>query len=134
VSTLQLRTFDGTRQLFSSPAQFLITITDGNKTQLIRNYYPDNDITFELPFYENFGDNYTVVVWADGYKQAGFSPVILSDQNPHVLDIMLIPNDPGFNFAQATWETVNARYPFLGSDVDDATTSTRYGNLLVSRL
>jgi hypothetical protein len=129
-STLQIRIFDGTRQLFSAPAQFLITITDGNKTQRIRNYYPDNDITFDLPFFDNFGDNYTVLVWADGYQQAGFTPVTLSEKTARVLDIMLIPKDPGFNFATAAWDAASASYPFLGGDVDNATAATRYSNLM----
>ena len=30
MSKLELRIFDGSRQLFSAPAKFLITITDGN--------------------------------------------------------------------------------------------------------
>jgi hypothetical protein len=126
MSTLQIRIFDGTRQLFSAPAQFLVTITDGNKTQRVRNFYPDNDITFDLPFFDNFGDNYTVLVWADGYQQAGFTPVTLSDQAAKVLDIMLIPKDPGFSFAAARWDAVSASYPFLGGDVDSATAATRY--------
>jgi hypothetical protein len=130
VSQLQLRIFDGTRQLFSAPAQFLVTITDGNRTQQIRDYYPDNDITFDLPFFDNFGDNYTVLVWTKGYKQAGFTPVILSDQYLKTLDIMLIADDPGFSFVNARWDAANARYPFLGSDVDNATGAARYENFL----
>jgi len=130
VSKLQLRIFDGSRQLFSAPAQFLVTITDGNRTQHIRNFYPNNDMTFDLPFFDNFGDDYTAVVWANGFKQAGFSPVLLSDQYLKTLDIMLISNDPGFSFVDAPWDVVNARYPFLGSDVDNAAGAARYGNLL----
>ncbi len=78
-SALRLRIFDGNRQLFAAPAQFLVTITDGNQTQQIRQYYTQNDITFDLPFFDNFGDYYTVVVWANGFQQAGFTPVQLSD-------------------------------------------------------
>lgn len=130
MSKLQLRIFDGTRQLFSAPAQFLITITDGNQTQHIRDYYPNNDITFDLPFFDNFGDDYSVVVWAKGYKQAGFMPVTLSDQYLKVLDIMLIPDDPGFSFVDARWPAASALYPFLASDVDDATGKARYETLL----
>src|ERR1017187_4730056 len=95
MSKLQLRIFDGSREPFSAPAQFLVTITDGNKTQRVQDYYQANDITFDLPFFNNFGDNYTVLVWADGFQQAGFTPVTLSDQAAKVLDIMLIPKDPG---------------------------------------
>jgi hypothetical protein len=121
VSRLQLRIFDGTRHLFSAPAKFLVTITDGNRTQHIRDYYPENDITFDLPFFDNFGDDYSVVVWAEGYKQAGFVPVTLSDQYLKTLDIMLISDDPGFSFLNARWDAAKVRYPFLGSDVDNAT-------------
>ena len=130
MSKLQLRIFDGTRQLFSAPAQFLITITDGNQTQHIRNYYPNNDITFDLPFFDNFGDEYSVVVWAKGCKQAGFMPVTLSDQYLKVLDIMLIPEVPGFSFVDARWPAASALYPFLGSDVDNATGEARYETIL----
>jgi len=130
VSKLQLRVFDGTRQLFSAPAQFLVTITDGNRTQQVRDYYQANDIIFDLPFFDNFGDNYTVVVWAKGYKQAGFTPVTLSDQYLKTLDIMLIPDKPGFSFVDARWDPARALYPFLGSDVDNATGAARYDNLL----
>jgi len=130
VSKLQLRIFDGTRQLFSLPAQFLVTITDGNRTQQVRNYYAANDITFDLPFFDNFGDNYTVVVWAKGWKQAGFAPVMLSDRYLKTVDIMLISDEPGFSFVDARWEVAKVRYPFLGSDVDDAAGSARYDSLL----
>lgn len=130
MSKLQLRIFDGTRQLFSLPAQFLVTITDGNRTQQVRNYYAANDITFDLPFFDNFGDNYTVVVWAKGWKQAGFAPVMLSDRYLKTVDIMLISDEPGFSFVDARWEVAKVRYPFLGSDVDDAAGSARYDSLL----
>jgi hypothetical protein len=45
------------------------------------------------------------------------------------LDIMLIPDDPGFSFVSGRWLAANARYPFLGSDVDNAAGATRYDNL-----
>ena len=130
MSKLQLRIFDGTRQLFSAPAKFLVTITDGNRTQQVRDYYQANDIIFDLPFFDNFGDNYAVVVWAKGYKQAGFVPVTLSDKYLKTLDIMLIPDNPGFSFVDARWDSARARYPFLGSDVDNPTGAARYDNLL----
>jgi hypothetical protein len=72
MSKLRLRIFDGTRQPFAAPAQFLVRILDGNPTQHLWQYYPQNDITFDLPFFDNFGDNYSVLVSSKGYKQAGF--------------------------------------------------------------
>ncbi|HVU48995.1 MAG TPA: hypothetical protein VHD85_22910, partial [Terracidiphilus sp.] len=129
-SKLQLRIFDGSRRLFSAPAQFLVTITDGNQTQQFRDFVSTNVTQFHLPFFDNFADNYTVVVWADGYKQVGFTPVTLTNQFPEALDLMLIPADPGFNFTDACWEAVRATYPFIGSDLDATTGARRYEALL----
>jgi len=130
-SSLRLRIFDGTRQFFSTPANFLVCIVDGNQTQQVWRDYPDPDITFNgLPFYDNLFDNYTVLVSTDGYQQAGYTPVKLSNQYLTTLDIMLIPNDPGFNFVNARWPAAKSAYPFLGSDVTDAAGETRYDNLL----
>ena len=109
-STLRLRIFDGSRQLFSKPADFLVKIVDGNQTQQVWRDYTQNDITFNgLPFYNNLFDNYTVVVSSDGYKQAGYQPVKLSNSYTTTLDIMLIADDPGFSFVNARWNTANAR-------------------------
>ncbi|HZD47243.1 MAG TPA: hypothetical protein VE178_00740 [Silvibacterium sp.] len=130
MSKLRLRIFDGTRQLFSAPAQFLVRIVDGNQTQQVWQYYTANDLTFDLPFFDNFGDNYSVSVWVDGYKQAGFVPVKLSDSRLTTLDIMLIRNDPSFNFANASWPAAKAAYPFIATDVDDAAGKQRYEDLL----
>ena len=130
MSKLRLRIFDGARQPFAAPSQFLITITDGNQHQQIRDFYPENDITFDLPFFDNFGDDYTAVVYADGYRQAGYTPVLLSHQYTRTLDIMLVAKNPGFDFADASFDMANSRYPFLGSDVDAAAGEIRYTNLL----
>jgi hypothetical protein len=130
MSSLRLRIFDGSRQLFAAPAKFLITITDGNKTQRVRDFFESNDITFDLPFFDNFGDNYTVLVFADGFKQAGFMPVTLSNKFVRTLDIMLISDDPGFSFVNARWDAAVAQYPFIGNGVDNAAGAARYDILL----
>jgi hypothetical protein len=131
MSKLRLRLYDGTRQPFSTPAQFLVRIVDGNQKQQIWHDYPQNDLTFvDLPFFDNFGDNYSVLVSSDGYKQAGFFPVKLSNSYVRTLDIMLIKNDPAFNFANARWPAAKSAYPFIASGVDDATGERRYGDLI----
>jgi hypothetical protein len=130
VSKLQLRIFDGSRQLFSKAAKFLVTITDGNKTQHVRDYFEANDIPFNLPFFDNFGDEYRIVVWTEGHKQAGFTPVKLSDHYLTTLDIMLVTDDAGFSFADAPWATAKTRYPFLGGDIDDEAGHARYEDFM----
>lgn len=113
MSKLLLRIYDGSRQLFQKQAQFLVTITDGNQNQQYRDYVSGNQTEFDLPFFDNLGDNYSVVVWADGYQQAGFTPVKLSDGSDTTLDVMLIVRTPGFNFVNAGWDSVFAAYPFI---------------------
>jgi hypothetical protein len=130
MSKLRLCIYDGTRQLFAAPAKFLITITDGNFTQRIRDYYSSNDTTFELPFFDNFGDNYTVVVYVDGYKQAGYTPVKLSNSYITTLDIMLIANDPGFSFVNARFPAASQLYPFIAAGADNAAGEARYDALV----
>ena len=130
MSQLHLRIFDGTRQPFPLPAQFLITITDGYHKTQIRDTFVQNDILFDLPFFDNFGDQYTVLVWSKSYKQAGYYPVILSPAQATTLNLMLIPQSPGYNFADASWPVVKAAYPFLASDVDDAAGMQRYGDFM----
>jgi hypothetical protein len=130
MSKLRLRIFDGTRQLFAAPAEFLVRIVDGNQTQRLWQDYPQNDLTFDLPFFDNFGDNYSVLVSCDGHKQAGFVPVKLSNSYLTTLDIMLIGNDPSFNFANGLWPVARTVYPFLGSDVEAAAGEQRYSDLL----
>ncbi len=41
-SKLELRIFDGSRQPFSAPANFLVTIIDGNQNQLFRDDITSN--------------------------------------------------------------------------------------------
>src|SRR5438477_4695229 len=121
MSKLELRIFDGSRQPFSAPADFLVTIFDGNQEERVRRSFQNNQLIFDLPFFDNAGDKYRVIVSTDGYKQAGFHPVVLSDKFTRTLDIMLIHDDPGFSFVNARWEAVSAAYPFLANGVDNAT-------------
>ncbi len=130
ISKLELRIFDGSRQPFPLPAQFLVTILDGNQKQQFRDYIQANDHVFPLPFFNNWGDNYTVVVWAEGYKQAGFTPVKLTDQYTTFLDIMLISKDPGFSFVNARWPDVSQRYPLLARGAENIAAEGRYEQLL----
>ena len=129
-STLRLRIFDGTRQLFAAPAKFLVTITDGKQTQQFRDYIEKNDETFSLPFFDNLSDNYSVLAWAEGYQQAGFVPVKLSNLYPTELDLMLIAKDPGFSFANARFPAASRAYPFIAAGTDNSTGEARYDNLV----
>src|ERR1700721_37896 len=73
--------FDGTRQPYSDKAKIFITAIDGNQQIALKDFYNTSNIPLRLPFHDNLGDNYTIVAWAKGYKQAGFAPVSVTNQS-----------------------------------------------------
>ncbi len=127
---LQVRVFDGTRNLLPSATDILYRIIDANQKQLFVGEKNTPAVSFTLPFNDNFLDTYTVIVFADGFKQAGFTPVNLSRSTPTTLDLMLIPKDASYNFADAAWDTMKSKLPFLAKGADDATGKQRYENLM----
>lgn len=108
--------FSGTRKQFPSGEKVLLTVRDGNQQQVFRDYInkPNFKLT-GLPFHNNFGDNYTVVAWAKGYAQAGFTPVKITPAMPANLDLMLVRENASFNFKEAPWGVIrkNPRYATL---------------------
>ena len=130
-SPLMINIFDGTRQPFPTGTDILYRVIDGNQKQLYTQDQNKPSLYFkDLPFYDNFGDNYTVIASSDGYRQAGFTPIKLSPAISSRIDLMLIPDGGQFNFATASWDWIKANLPFLASDVDDAAGQARYGDLI----
>ncbi|HEY3937434.1 MAG TPA: hypothetical protein VGL97_08390 [Bryobacteraceae bacterium] len=113
VGVVNLNLFDGTRQPLKQGTQVLLTVRDGNQNQLYRDYFGAPDLTLKLPIHNNFADNYAVIAWADGYEQAGFQPVKASSSAPQTLDLMLLPKNGDFHFAQAKWSDVATKKPLL---------------------
>lgn len=78
-SIVQVNVYDGTRELLSPDVNVLYRVIDGNQKQIYSQFQKTPTLTVEgLPFYDNFGDNYTAIVFAEGYRQAGFTPLKLS--------------------------------------------------------
>ncbi|MDE1176776.1 MAG: hypothetical protein PW789_09225 [Edaphobacter sp.] len=134
-ATLRLRVFDGSRQPFSDNVKMRFMVTDGTQKLRVDEITTANEKLYDnLPFYDSYGDNYTVLITAPGYKQSGYHPVKLSDSFTQTVDVMMVSNDPGFNFAGARWPSAKKTYPFLAADVDDATGKARYGDLVEAEL
>ena len=136
-SSLQINVFDGTRQSIGSNIDILMTIRDGRQNMFRRDFFPSGQ-KFAVPFFDNFGDNYTVVAFADGYHQAGFTPVACSPKIPQRVDIMLLKKDAGFNFADAQWDVLAATDPGLHDLLthgasSDAVAKDRYTQLMEDR-
>ncbi len=106
--------FDGTRQPMPQDAAILLTVRDGAQNQLFRDFVKASSIKLELPFHNNFADNYAIIAFADGYEQAGFQPVKIGPNSPSELDLMLLPKNATFHFANAQWADVVAQKPLMG--------------------
>ncbi len=126
--------FDGTRRPWKDSSQLLVAAIDGNQKTVSRDYHAGPDVLLRLPFHGNLGDRYTIVAWAAGYKQAGYSPLNLSDQTEQMLKLMLLPESNQFNFASAKWHALKAVRPdfaklFAAGAADDNAAAERYSDL-----
>jgi len=132
-SSLTVNVYDGTRQFFPAGTNILYRVFDGNQKQVASPEKPVSSIDFKVPFFDNFGDDYRVIVFADHYQQAGYTPVKLSPKAPATLDLMLIPEDAGLNFAPAQWDSIKVQLPFLANDVPDAAGRDRYTDAMENK-
>lgn len=113
-SLIQIRLFDGRRQLIVDDRDVLVTITDGWQNQVCRQDYPASKLAatqFSVKTFSNAGDLYSVVAYVGAYKQVGFYPVHVTQSTLHTLDLMLVPNDASFNFALAKWDSLATTQP-----------------------
>ncbi len=111
---ISINVFDGSRKPLAAGVEVLYTLTDGNQKQAFRDFVKGPSCRVkDLAFFNNFGDQYTVLAWANGYLQAGFTPVrVAPNIEPHV-DLMLLGKEAGFNFAGAGWHTIQDKRPVL---------------------
>jgi hypothetical protein len=111
-ASLRVRIFDGHRQPFANPKNIFIRIIDGNQSQHMARAFNASDLTFtDLPLFDNFGDNYTVLISKSGHVSAGFHPVKLSAAVTEILDLMLIPQPCQFDFADTPFATLQQTRP-----------------------
>lgn len=136
ICTLNINVFDGSRQPLAAGVDTLITIHDGNQRQVYRDFTKSPSLRLtDLPFFNNFGDNYTVVAWASGFEQAGFTPIPVQPATPGRVDIMLLKQSATFNFSQARWDMLDRTAPAAKSLLAAGAATTeeaqnRYADLL----
>lgn len=131
--SLQIRIFDGTRNLFAAATDVLYRVIDANQKEIVEEERKTAILNCEFSFHDNFMDNYTVIAFSDGYQQAGFTPVKLSPSHNAVLDLMLIPKNAHLNLVDPTWEWIKANLPFLASGADDTSGQARYTDLMKNK-
>jgi hypothetical protein len=137
--TLKVNLFTGARTALPDGTKALLTIRDGNQRTLRlpkNGFVTTSGIAIEdLPFFDNFGDNYAVIASADGYQQAGFHPVVTNPAHPAVADLMLLKKDASYNFKRATWSRLKQNYPSYAAllkagAASDTAAGNRYSDLM----
>jgi hypothetical protein len=112
--TITVNVFDGSRKPVPAGVDVLYTVIDGNQKQVFRNFVKSASCRVkDLPFFNNFGDQYTVVAWAEGYQQAGFTPVKVAPNTNPAVDLMLLGREATFSFAAASWQAIQQKRPVL---------------------
>lgn len=130
-----LSVYDGTRQLWSQQKQILLRVRDGMQNVRFQNYVSGPTVGITVPFHDNLQDNYTVLVTADGFCDAGFFPVKVSPALDVSLDLMLVPKNAKFSFVP--WEGLKSRYPrftkFFCCQGDERAAQQQYESLVDNR-
>jgi hypothetical protein len=109
-ASIHIQVVSGARTPMPPEKRVLFTLMDGYQQILLRDYYPSSFLV-QVPFHGNFGDNYTVVAMADGYEQAGFTPVSVTPDKTTQVSLMLLSKDASFNFLRARWDALTASHP-----------------------
>ncbi|MBK9141537.1 MAG: hypothetical protein IPM23_03505 [Candidatus Melainabacteria bacterium] len=134
-SAIQVEIVDGTRQPLPAGTDVLVRVIDGNQREILARYVNSSSITVDnLEFHDNFQDLYTVIVWARGYKQAGFHPVRLQRGKTVPVFLMLRPERARLDFGAASWDKLKLRLPSLSaalsSGLSDREARERYERLM----
>ena len=132
---MMVNVFDGTRQLINPTKEMLYRIIDGNQKQIATQFSGKSSLFAQgLPFYDNLGDDYTAIVSLDDYYQAGFFPVKISPSVLAIVDLMLLPKKPQFNFSNAAWTVLQQERPkvfnLLSGGVAPNQAQARYEELM----
>jgi len=110
-----LNVYDGRRQLLDKSVHWSAQAIDGRslnerKTLTFPNL-SGGSVLLNVPFFDNFGDDYTIIVNADGFEMGAWRPVRVSKLAPVTMDILLLPRKGALHFAGATWDKVSALRP-----------------------
>jgi len=111
--------YDGLRQPVSA-VHWIARISDGRPLADRDTQTVDLDTSshlFDVTFFDNLFDNYTVVASPDGHVDTGWAPVRANPRAPAVLDLMTFPRNGQAHFARATWEKLQAVRPIVAQSV-----------------
>jgi hypothetical protein len=134
--SILIHVVDGTRQPLADSVKWSGRIIDGRSLSERQTLNIDEAgsivLVKGLQYFDNFFDNYTAILNAQGYEDAGWMPVPISPSKPAAVFLMLLPKNGRLNFSGATWDALNSSRPrfaqILSAGINDA--PERYSNLI----
>jgi len=110
---IRLRIYDGTRKPFAERQTVLLRVHNGQTTDAVTKTLNtkslvEGEVILNVKFFNNFADDYAILVSADGYSDTGFFPVKVSLDDTRDLSLMLVPDDPAFEFDP--WDALNEKH------------------------
>src|SRR3972149_3641582 len=108
---IHLRLFDGARAPVAQGQEYLVRLVDGAGRQRGLFQGSGGEHTLSVPFFDNSDDMYTVLGSAHGCRDTGVRPVRVKPAAAAVVDLMIVPNHPTFDFTSAGWDAVRQASP-----------------------
>jgi len=108
---IRLRLFDGTREPIAANRSYLVRIRDGRQREIYAKNLKGSEQVFEVPFNNNLDDRYCVIVSAKSCADVGFYPVVVREDTPVIVDLMLAKKPSAFDFDGADWDRIKNDWP-----------------------
>ena len=114
--TVVVRVFGADGKPFdTAKKQILYTIIDGNNQQRFRDYRKSSAVAFPLELHNDLSDFFRIIVWADGFLQAGCESlhVVAGAAVLKEVQFMLVPKEAKFDFSRSSWDRLKLDRPNL---------------------
>jgi hypothetical protein len=123
--SVMINIYDGAMQPFTTHA--LLNVQNGQDVRMPAKDVNAPNIYIHLPFHNGLGDEYSIVVSAKDYRDAGYFAKV----DPHVVSeikLVMIRKKPTFKFL--SWQELTSKYPaisqFLTVGMDPSAAEARY--------
>jgi hypothetical protein len=104
---IHLELFDSRRRPIAADFKTLVRIRNGNHREVHSDFHQGQPPRFEVEFFDNFGDDYSVLVSAKKHHDVGLFPIKVQPNTTHRLALMLLPKKHRYNFAD--WDTLKVK-------------------------
>ena len=112
-AVIRISVYNGARRLMPENLQILYRVRDGNQVERIGRFIKKPSLVATVPFFDNFGDWYTVIVSSKNCRDAGFTPVKVSPLQDSVVDLMLLPKKGVLKFL--SWDEIGQSHAAIQS-------------------